>query len=111
MSGTATRAVEVPCPGILLENAVQEAQCQVLETQRQNVSLFFLKIGHCILSRASEVGSLMNHLGSAQRLDTDQGPFSPLTGGLEYLDKVNLMTDHLKFKNTDRLWTGFTNAG
>ncbi len=30
-----------------------------------------------ILSRASEVGSPTNHLGSGQRRDTDQGPFSP----------------------------------
>ncbi len=51
-----------------------------------------------ILSCANEVVSLTNHLGSGQRRDTEQGPFSPLTGGL---DKVYLMTDHLKFKNTD----------
>ncbi len=31
------------------------------------------------------------HLGSGQRRDTDQGPFSPLT-------------DYLKFKNTDQHW-------
>ncbi len=51
MSGTASRAVEVPCPGTLLQNAVQEAQCQVLETQKQNVSFLlflFLKFVHCI---------------------------------------------------------------
>ena len=35
-----------------------------------------------ILSQASEMGSPTNHLGSGQRRDTDQGPFSPLTGGL-----------------------------
>ncbi len=50
-----------------------------------------------ILSRASKVGSLINHLGSGQRRDTDPGPFRPLTSGL------NLMTDYLKFNNTDRL--------
>ncbi len=36
-----------------------------------------------ILLRASEVGSPMNHLGSGQRRDTGQGPFSPFTGGLD----------------------------
>ncbi len=30
-----------------------------------------------ILSRASEVGSPTNHLGSRQRQDTDQGAFTP----------------------------------
>ncbi len=54
-----------------------------------------------------------------------QGPFSPLTGGLDltpsacaehnayikYLDKVYLMTDYLKFQNADRLWTCLTKAG
>ncbi len=34
-----------------------------------------------ILSRAREVGSPTNHLGSRQRRDTDQGSSSPLTGG------------------------------
>ena len=71
-----------------------------------------------------------NHLGSGQQRDMDHGPFSPVTGGLDltptgeppsaceehnayvkYLDKVNLMTDYLKSKNTDRLWTCFTKAG
>ena len=35
-----------------------------------------------ILSSATEVGSLNNRLGSGPRRDTDQGPFSPSTGGL-----------------------------
>ncbi len=39
----------------------------------------------------------MNHLGSEQRRDTDQGPFSPLTGG----PKQGLPNDRLlQFKNT-----------
>ncbi len=38
---------------------------------------------YIILLRASEMGSPKNHLGSGQRRDTDQGPFSPLTGGLD----------------------------
>ena len=71
-----------------------------------------------ILSPASEVGSLTNHLGSRQRQDTSQRPFSPLTGGLDltptgslqYLSKVYLMTDYLELKNTDRHWTCFTKA-
>ncbi len=58
-----------------------------------------------ILSSASKVGSPTNHLGSGQQRDTDQGPFSLLTGGLY------LMTDYLKFKNTDQHWTCFTKAG
>ncbi len=33
---------------------------------------------HYILSRAIEVGSPMNHLGSRQRRDMDEGPFNPL---------------------------------
>ncbi len=52
-----------------------------------------------ILSCASEVGSPMNHLGSRQRRDMGQGPFSPF------------MTNYLKLKNIDRLWTCFTKAG
>ncbi len=36
-----------------------------------------------ILSLASEAGSLTNRLGSGQRQDTDQGPFSPSTDGLD----------------------------
>ena len=51
-----------------------------------------------VLSRASEVGSPTNHLGSRQRRDTGQGP-------------LNLMTDYLEFKNTDWLWTCVTKAG
>ncbi len=50
-----------------------------------------------ILSRASEVGSQTNHLGSRQRRDTGQGSSSPLTGGrilTKYLDKVNLITNY-----------------
>ncbi len=34
-----------------------------------------------VLSRASEVGSPTNHLGSRQRRDTGQGSSSPLTSG------------------------------
>ncbi len=70
-----------------------------------------------ILSCASEVGSPTNHLGSGQRRDKDQGPFSPLRGGLDLTptgslqDKVYLMTDYLKCKNTDQHWTCFTKAG
>ncbi len=46
---------------------------------RKSQPLYHPKIK--ILSRASEVGSPTNHLGSRQRRDTGQGPFSPLTGG------------------------------
>ncbi len=44
----------------------------------------------------------MNHLGSRQRRDTDQGPFSLLTGGQGFY----LMTDYLKFKKKIRTDTG-----
>ncbi len=50
-----------------------------------NSVLLQAKVGQYIyiLSRASEVRSPINHLGSGQRRDTD-------------LDKVNLMTDYLR---------------
>ena len=38
-----------------------------------------------ILSRANEARTPMNRLGSGQRRDTDQGPFSPPTGGLDLI--------------------------
>ncbi len=67
-----------------------------------------------ILSRASEAGSPTSRLGSGQRLDTDQGPFSPspdglgltLMGSLQPAEfhngstGFNTLTDHLKIKNT-----------
>ncbi len=42
-----------------------------------------------ILSRASEAGSPTNRLGSGQRLDTGQGPFSPSS---VYI--LQILTDH-----------------
>ena len=57
-----------------------------------------------MLSRASEAGSIPNRLGSGQRRDTDQGPFSPSADGLDLtlmgsIQRVEflIMTDHLKF--------------
>ena len=90
-----------------------------------------------ILSRANKVGSPTNHLGFRQRKDTGQGSSSLIDIKLKAmvypgrllgsplskewllmlcqprsdLDKVDLMTDYLKLKNTDRLWTCFTKAG
>ncbi len=62
------------------------------------ISNFLFPIWSClyILSRASEVGSPTNHLGSRQRRDTGQGCSSPLTGGRK--------------RRTD-CWTCFTKAG
>ncbi len=54
-----------------------------------------------MLSRADEVGSPTNHLGSRQRQDTGQVSSSPLTGGL------NLVINYQKLKNTDRLLDPF----
>ncbi len=69
-----------------------------------------------ILSRASEVGSPTNHLGSRQRRDTGQGSSSPLTDGLDLTPTVNLMINYQKLINMDRLlwtdyWSRFTKAG
>ena len=58
---------------------------------------------------ASEAGSPMNRLGSGQRRDRDQGPVRHKTY-IKYLDKVYLMIDYLKFKNTGQHWTCFTKA-
>ena len=90
----------------------------------------FISLNSKILSRASEMGSPTNHLGSRQLQDTGQGSSSPLTGGwilthtgepptctehntyTKYLDKVNLMINYQKLNNTDWLhWTRFTKAG
>ena len=49
--------------------------------------------GFYILSRVSEVGSPINHLGSGQRRDTGQGPFSPLTGGLDLTPRQSQPND------------------
>ena len=63
----------------------------------------FLQVNK-ILSRASEVESPTNHLGSRQRRDTGQGSSS--------LDTANLMISYqkLKKKPSDD-WIRFTKAG
>ncbi len=72
-----------------------------------------------------EAGSPKNRLGSRQRRDMDQGPFSPSTSELDltlsacakhnayvkYPHKAYTMTDDLKFKNTGQHLTCFTKAG
>ncbi len=48
---------------------------QLIQYLLIKILLIYLVI---VLSHAIEVGSPMNHLGSRQRRDMDQGPFSPL---------------------------------
>ena len=60
------------------------------------------RLGHSIiLSRASEVGSPTNHLGSGQRQDTDQGSFGPLTGGLPKIEKDEPYTGPVLLRQGD----------
>ena len=53
-------------------------------------------------------GVFNNFLDSAiYMLSRATYPGAPSYGGV----RINLMTDYLKLKNTDRLWTYFTKAG
>ena len=74
------------------------------------VKVFLNSYFKYILSCASEAGSPTNCLGSGQRRDTDLGlsACEKHKTYAKYLDKVYIMTDYLKLKNTGHHWTCFT---